>query len=163
MAGGPSIDLAGTRTVKEILRVVNAKRLSAEIGRRLSATVDSTSPAAAASAAAAAAAAAAGSTAPAAAVTNVGTGATAMVGQESRGKVRGVGSIGGPAGYNATTPLLGSRHPFEKTAVGAGGAGKVEAAAELLARVRGQLARSEERTKGVPTGAGATLDLAPPR
>lgn len=35
--GGHKVDLAGTRTVKEILRVVNARRMSFEIGRRLSA------------------------------------------------------------------------------------------------------------------------------
>lgn len=38
--GGRTIDFAGTRTVKEILRVVNARRMSVEIGRRLSANAE---------------------------------------------------------------------------------------------------------------------------
>lgn len=159
MGGGPTIDLAGTRTVKEILRVVHAKRLGVEIGRRFSATLDPTAEATAANS---------GTAAPAAAA------ATAR--RESSGKaeertptagegVYGVAALGG--GHMMTTKkIIGSRHPFEKTLEEGGGGGggevgKIEAAAELLARVRGQLKRSEQRTEGVLIEGGG--GIAPPR
>lgn len=176
---GPSIDLAGTRTVKEILRVVNAKRMGATVSRRFSATMDPASPAAAAAAVAdpttsagsaapaAAAPAAAAPAAPASALATArGTGAvgkrqTANDGDNDRG-----GSGGALVDeHSAPMPLLGSRNPFESTVVpGEGGKrGKIEAAADLLARVKGQLERSEQRTKRSPDERQGISDIAPPR
>ncbi|CAM9566356.1 unnamed protein product [Ectocarpus fasciculatus] len=160
--GGPTIDLAGTRTVKEILRVVNAKRMGVEIGRRFSATVDPAST----SASAAPNTPAAGSAAPAAAPA---ASSTTRASAQPRGSVGGGRGIGGVSGGgvshgedNAAIPLLGSRSPFDKTLEGRG-TGKIEAAADLLARVRGQLERSEQRTKGSLVERGGAGDMAPPR
>ena len=182
--GGPSVDLAGTRTVKEILRVVNAKRLSVEIARRFSATVDSssstntdatasvgtdgsTAPAAAAASAAAAAAAAAATAAaatPADVAGAVGRGKGENIGIEGnsmglRGAAPGI-PLGGSGRHYSTQPELRQRHLPEKLERAGGSAGKMAAATELLARVRGQLERSEQRTKGAP---GAVRDIAPQR
>lgn len=156
---GLGIDLAGTRTVKEILRVVHAKRLSTEIGRRFSATIEnsaSASPAsttapAAVAAAAAAAALAASSYAPAGPETD----SSESIGEQAA--IGGKPSLSSRGHSHSSTPA-GSRHQFDK-----GGGSKVEAAAELLARVRSQLQQSEERTKG-PTSVGrAAGSIAPPR
>lgn len=161
--------------MKEILRVVNAKRLSVEIGRRFSETVDPSS--AMAAAAAAAAAATAGSTAPAPAasakksieVGNKGGRGTGNKRGGSHATGRGNISSAGSMNDGSDVALLGtSSHPFESSnAVGGPGAGKgrggVEAAAELLTRVRGQLERSERRTnKGAAVG-GSSSEIAPPR
>ncbi|CAM9461081.1 unnamed protein product, partial [Ectocarpus sp. 13 AM-2016] len=159
--GGPTIDLAGTRTVKEILRVVNAKRMGVEIGRRFSATVDPASP----PSAAAPTTPAAGSAAPVAALAASSTTRAANP-REGVGGRRGMGGVsGGGVSHgedNPTIPLLGSRNPFDRTLEGKG-TGKVEAAADLLARVRGQLERSEQRTKGSLVERGGPGDMAPPR
>ena len=152
--GGPSIDLAGTRTVKEILRVVNAKRMGAEIGRRFSATLD---PMSGAAAAAPAPTTSGGSAAPA---------ATAPAASDTRKLTQrqnvSDGGVLADAHKATTTPVLGSGNPFEKTVDGGRG-GKVEAAADLLARVRGQLERSEQRTKGLMVEHQGVGDIAPPR
>eukprot|EP00752_Nemacystus_decipiens_P014281 g12701.t1 len=162
--GGPGIDLAGTRTVKEILRVVNAKRMGVEIGRRFSATLDPAS-AAAAAAAAAAPATPAGSAAPAA--TAPAASSTSTRSDTGKAAQRHIASDGGGLAdvpRAATMPLPDSRNPFEKT-VDMGGVrgGKVEAAADLLARVRDQLERSEQRTKGLLVERQGIGDIAPPR
>lgn len=154
--GGPTIDLAGTRTVKEILRVVNAKRMGVEIGRRFSGTVDPASP----SAAAAPTTPAAGSAAPAAAPA---ASSTKRAAKPRERRIGGASSGGVSHGEdNATIPLLGSRNPFDETLKGKG-TEKIEAAADLLARVRGQLERSEQRTKASLVERGGASDMAPPR
>ncbi len=132
--------------------MVNAKRMGVEIGRRFSATMDP------ASTSATAPANAAGSAAPAAAAP-AAAGSTRKVTQRQNA----VDGSGSASEQNAMTPLLGSRNPFEKTVGGAGSAGKVEAAADLLARVRGQLESSEQRTKGLPVERQEAGDIAPPR
>lgn len=158
MSGGPSVDLAGTRTVKEILRAVNAKRLGVKVGRRLSESADpnTSTPAAVPGSA--------GSVAPAAAVAASRAGRGDRGGNIELGSSMGGRGPGLPSGRKpfATNVPLGLPKPLDKTA-GKGGGEKVEAAADLLARVRGQLERSEQRTKGVPGGRGATNDRAPPR
>lgn len=142
--------------MKEILRVVNAKRMGAEIGRRFSATLDPAFPAALAPATPA------GSAAPAA----TAPAATAPAATSSTGKAtqRQKASDGGGLddARNATMPPPDSRNPFEKTAGGGRKGGKVEAAADLLARVRDQLERSEQRTKGLPVERQRIGDFAPP-
>lgn len=157
--------------MKEILRVVNAKRMGVAVSRRFSATMDPASADAdptisPGSAAPAAAAPAATDTAAAAPAAVGSTGAlrqrqTASGGDNNRG-VSGGASVGE---HRAAMPPLGSRNPFENTgALGGGGrGGKVEAAADLLARVRGQLERSEKRTKGLPVERQGVGDIAPPR
>ncbi|CAM9953363.1 unnamed protein product [Scytosiphon promiscuus] len=157
---GPGIDLAGTRTVKEILRMVNAKRMGTEIGRRFSATAESTSPAAthptttSGSAAPAAAAPAASS----------GIGTARHKGNASRGTAaKDCSDTPLSSGHNASMPLLGSRNPFEKTVEGGARTEKVKAATDLLARVRGQLERSEQRTKGLLVEGRGVSDIAPTR
>ena len=160
--GGPNIDLAGTRTVKEILRAVHTKRMSAKAGRRLG-----TTPANLFSSAAAA-----GSTAPAAvaaaAITATASAATpyperpetdgAPIFKEKATRERLIGE-GGPApGYDKYAHGV-TRVGFRGTSKEKDG-GKVEVAVELLARVREQLQLSEQRTKG----AGSPVkDIAPPR
>lgn len=135
--------------------MVNAKRMGAEIGRRLSATLE------AAPSAATAPATPAGSAAPA---------ATAPAANSSTGKAtqRQTGSDGGAGGLDdahraMTMSLSDSRNPFEKTVGGGERGGKVEAAADLLARVRDQLERSEQRTKGLLVESPGVGDIAPPR
>lgn len=132
--------------------MVNAKRMGVEIGRRFSATLDPASPAATAPATPA------GSAAPAAKA----PAATSSTGTATQ---RQNASDGGLVGaHNATMPLPDSRrNPFEKTVEGVGRGGKVEAAADLLARVRDQLERSEKRTKGLQIERPEVGDIAPPR
>eukprot|EP00903_Cladosiphon_okamuranus_P006353 g6223.t1 len=135
---GPSIDLAGTRTVKEILRVVNAKRMGVEIGRRFSATLNPASAAAAPSAPAAPP----GSAAPAATAPVASSSNNSRTGKATQ-RQNASGGGGGDLAFSlsaTTMPLSGSRNPFEKVVEGDGvKGGKVEAAADLLARVKDQL------------------------
>lgn len=145
--------------MKEILRVVNAKRMGVEVSRRFSATMDPGSSADAA--AAATPTASAGSAAPAAAAAAASAPATAGSTGTARKRQTandGDNNRGGPGGasvgeQSAAIPALG----------GGGRGGKVEAAADLLARVRGQLERSEQRTKGLPVERQRVGDIAPPR
>lgn len=160
--GGPSVDLAGTRTVKEILRAVNAKRLSVEIARRFSATVDSAS---STNTDATASVGTDGSTAPAAAAAAVGevgrkTNENMGTAESTEGGAHGGNSLG--RGNYSTQPELHPGNPPEKTERGGRG-GKLGAANELLARVRGQLERSEQRTNGAPGERGVGHDIAPQR
>lgn len=137
--------------------MVNAKRMGAEIGRRFSATVEPASPAA---------------THP---ITITGSAAPAPAAPSATGTVRQREKTSGSAdirtvsdtpsirGTNTSTPLVGSRNPFEKTLEGGARPGKVEAATDLLARVRGQLERSEQRTKGLLGEGRGVSNIAPTR
>lgn len=194
-SGGHTIDLAGTRTVKEILRVVNAKRLSHEICRRLSANVaqdyDSNSHAPPTTGADTSV-----STAPAATAGmisdgyEVGSGsvASSTVGTPAgvptllRGSDGGGGDDGGGDGERAfsrggrdvAAAVLESRggrtgiHLPRVSAAVAGGVksgarGKnIQSATDLLERVRNQLARSEERTRGSGLEVNNGEGVAPP-
>ena len=166
--GGPSVDLAGTRTVKEILRVVNAKRMSVEIARRFSATVDSSS---STNTDATASVGTDGSTAPAAADTAAAAHAIGSVGRRKSGSMGRAESIkdgahaGGTAldGHYSTQPEIHPRNQLSEKRERGGRGGKMGAATELLARVRGQLERSEQRTKGAPGERGVGHDVAPQR
>lgn len=140
--------------------MVNAKRMGVEIGRRFSATLDPASAAAAPATATPAGSAAPAATAPAAS-------SSSSTGKATQ-RQNASGGRGGLADAHSATmipPLPGSRNPFEKTVEGGGGGrgGKVEAAAELLARVRDQLERSEQRTKGLLIERQGVGDIAPPR
>lgn len=167
MSGGRTLDLGGTRTVKEILRAVNAKRLSDEIGRRLSATADPTSLAATAVAAAASGTARNPSPAPAAAAAHVAIAASKTHQVNSgqgphRGGTRAVYDREGGGRLDGTKPAMVKNGREEEISAKVG---KLQAATDLLARVRDQLERSDQRTKApLPVGGGmAARDMAPPR
>lgn len=142
--------------------MVNAKRMGVEIGRRFSATLDP-APAAAASPATPTG----GSAAPAAATAPSATtsGSAGKVPLRQNASDGGGLAAAAAAAHDATMkPLSNSRNPFAQTVEGAGGTGgKVEAAADLLARVRDQLERSELRTKGLLVERQGVGDIAPPR
>lgn len=151
--------------MKEILRVVNAKRMGVEIGRRFSASLD---PASAATAPTAPTTPA-GSAAPAAMAPVASSSSMSSIisaGKATKRQNAGEGGGGALVGaLSATTmPLSGSRNPFEKIVEGGGGkGGKVETAVDLLARVRHQLERSEQRTKRLLVERQGVGDIAPPR
>lgn len=154
--------------------------MSVEIARRFSATVESasstntdatasvgtdgsTAPAAAATAAAGGAAVGAGASAVGAftgkSENNIGIIAGSIEGGAAHGGGGGIPLGGG--GHYSTQPELHVRNLPGKTERGGGSGGKIGAATELLARVRGQLERSEQRTKGA--SGGVSHDIAPQR
>lgn len=153
--GGPNIELAAPRTVKGILRAVHAKRMSAEVGRRLSANGEPLSTASAAVASTTpvppAAAATTTSTDPNLEVPETDEGEAEHSGTKSRDRV--IGRVTDkPVAHSNGHARAGSRSEFLDPSKLKGEA-KVEAAAELLARVREQLQRSEQRSESTTTPA----------
>lgn len=148
VVGGLNIDLAAPRTVKGILRAVHAKRMNADAGRRLSAIGEplSTAPASIASP----------TPAPAAAVTATSTDPSPEIPEtDEGGKKRNSGMkprdqvMRRVTDKSAVHARAGSRSGFIDPSKFKGGT-NVEAAAELLGRVREQLHRSEQRSEQRP-------------
>lgn len=159
---GHNIDLAAPRTVKGILRAVHAKRMSAEVGRRLSAIGEPLSTASASMAST--------TPAPIAAVTATSTDPSPEVpetdeGEEQNSRTKSRDQVirrvtDKSAAHSSRRARAGSRSEFLDPSKFKGET-NVEAAAELLARVTEQLQRSEQRSESSSTPPGSVSAVSP--